>query len=275
MFGYDRACSVISRRFPVCLGTTNGIHVRIFRVRHNGRVGKLQFLDRLLATPSTPTSSAPAAVVVIASFYKAMVDMLEDYLTLRGISYHRVEKKTQSSSPPPQARVLLMTLARAASGVLPDFQAPGTVLVLHDIVDSRVALQVVQRHGTSDQVRILRLVCRYTVESILDEQLSAQIGAVDNSGVDDGLRSAATDPTPACSPFNGFDTTTTASTAATPPSGPLSPSGDTGKESIDESFWSKLRPLSPSAASDRENPASPSSNAHHRQHRYDLRNPSK
>jgi hypothetical protein len=230
----------------------------------DGRAGKLQFLDKYLAVTSRGSTT------VIASCYRDMVDVLEDFLTLRGIGYCRVEKSlsmpSRNNNAP--ARVLLMTLARAATYAF----APGTVLVLHD-VDSGATARVIQRHGVDGAVRILRLVCRYSVEDIIDERLCAELGnPIQHAGEDrsDGEHSAerflctlGTDPKAYSASENRGETGHQVCHAAFPQAQfkPCSGGEETTKSMKDEDFWSMLLPR-PSAVSDREDASSRASEGH-------------
>jgi SWI/SNF-related matrix-associated actin-dependent regulator of chromatin subfamily A member 5 len=138
--------------------------------------GKLKFLDKLM-----PRIKKEKEQVLIFSQFKMMLDVLEDYLTMRGYKYCRLDGETELedrelqiedfSSPNTDKTVFLISTRAGGLGI--NLVTANHVVIYDSDFNPQIDLQAMDRCyriGQKKEVYVYRLVTKDTIEEKIIER---------------------------------------------------------------------------------------------------------
>ncbi|KAJ6642254.1 Chromatin-remodeling complex ATPase chain Iswi [Pseudolycoriella hygida] len=148
--------------------------------------GKMIVLDRLLAKLNKRKSR-----VLIFSQFKEMLDILEDYLTLRPqYDYCRIDSRVKIANhnksidefQDPQSKKFIFLLTRSSSSMGINLTAADSVIFYDSDWNPQMNLQAISRAhriGQSKEVRVFHLIAKGTVDEMFAERAGAKLKLAD------------------------------------------------------------------------------------------------
>ncbi|KAH8874449.1 Chromodomain-helicase-DNA-binding protein 1-like [Schistosoma japonicum] len=130
-----------------------------------------------VAKPFKPSDSKPVHKVLVFSQMTRMLDIIQDYLTLRGYSYERLDgsvrgddrfQAVKSFNNDQETFVFLLSTRAGGQGL--NLVAADTVIFVDNDFNPQIDVQAAgraHRIGQTKPVRIIRLVCRNTIEEAI------------------------------------------------------------------------------------------------------------
>ncbi|KAK4468789.1 hypothetical protein MN116_007960 [Schistosoma mekongi] len=127
--------------------------------------------------PFKPSDSKPVHKVLVFSQMTRMLDIIQDYLTLRGYSYERLDgsvrgddrfQAVKSFNDDQETFVFLLSTRAGGQGL--NLVAADTVIFVDNDFNPQIDVQAAgraHRIGQTKPVRIIRLVCRNTIEEAI------------------------------------------------------------------------------------------------------------
>ena len=142
--------------------------------------GKMTLLDKLL-----PKLYADGHRVLIFSQFRMVLDIIEDYMTVKGIGYERVDgtitgKKRQAAIDRYSEKgIFAMLLSTRAGGVGINLTAADTVIIYDSDWNPQNDIQAqarAHRIGQTRPVKVYRLLTRNTYEGAMFRAASMKLG---------------------------------------------------------------------------------------------------
>ncbi|GMT28226.1 hypothetical protein PFISCL1PPCAC_19523 [Pristionchus fissidentatus] len=158
---------------------------------------KMKVLDALLSYLSRNSHRC-----LIFSQFTSLLDIVQDYLNMRGRSYERLdgsaraEERFESINSFQKADVDIFLLSTKAGGVGLTLTAADTVIFLDSDWNPQNDIQAMarcHRIGQTKPVRVIRLIGRYTVEQLMNVRAMAKLKLTDQLTEEENAKPTAAD----------------------------------------------------------------------------------
>jgi SWI/SNF-related matrix-associated actin-dependent regulator of chromatin subfamily A member 5 len=143
--------------------------------------GKMQLLDKLLTMLKQQKSK-----VLIFTQFKGMLSIFEDYLSMRGYKYHRLDGETNFEERTEQmvefnkknSKTFVFLLSTRAGGLGINLQAADAVIIYDSDWNPQMDRQAedrAHRIGQKKQVRVFRLISEKTIEERIIQRAAIKL----------------------------------------------------------------------------------------------------